>query len=154
MVEYIYKFNKNKMTEHKMSIVETADAVSVTLAFDFADEWDYKKGKAHLIKSHRETRKIVITRSEKYLRITEMYKTEGYHANCDTLPWDDAIVAHDDKSVYCIAIDKKEQRDAILKMVKYFIERHGSVLAGEELHVDGESICGIRISTRKTVYHE
>ena len=153
MVEYNYKF-KHDMTEHKMSIVETADAVSVTLAFDFPDEWDFKKGKHHLIKSHKETRKIVITRAEKYLRITEMYKTEGHHANCDTLPWDDAVVTHDDKSVYRIAMDRKDQNDAILNMVKYFIERHGSVLAGEALHVDGESICGIKISTYKTIYHE
>lgn len=153
MVEYIYKF-KHNMTEHKMSIVETADAVSVTLAFNFADEWDYKKGKAHLIKSHRETRTIVITSSEKYLRIAELYKTEGYHANCDTLPWDDAIVTHNDKSVYHIPIDGKDKNTAILDMVKYFIERHGSVLAGEALHVDGESICGIKISTCKTIYHE
>ena len=142
------------MTEHKLSIVETANAVSVTLAFNFADEWDYKKGKAHLIKSHRETRTIVITSSEKYLRIAELYKTEGYHANCDTLPWDDAIVTHNDKSVYHIPIDGKDKDTAVLDMVKYFIERHGSTLAGEPLHVDGESICGIKISTCKTIYHE
>jgi len=153
MVEYNYKF-KRAMTEHKMQIVETASAVSVTLEFNFPDEWDYKKGKAHLIKSHRETRAIVITSSEKYLRIAEIYKTEGYHAKCDTLPWDDAIVTHNDKSVYHIPIDGKDKNTAILNMVKYFIERHGSVLAGEELHVDGDSICGIKISTCKTICHE
>lgn len=142
------------MTENKMSIVETTSAVSVTLAFNFADEWDYKKGRPHLLKSHRETRTIVLTNNEKYLRIAELYKTEGYHANCDTLPWDDAIVTHNDKSVYHIPIDGKDKDAAVFDMVKYFIERHATALAGEALHVDGNSIYDMRIRTYKTVNPE
>ena len=153
MVEHNYKF-KHGLSEHKMFIVETTDAVSVTLAFNFADEWDYKKGKAHLIKSQRQTRTIVITSSEKYLRIAELYKTEGYHANCGTLPWDDAVVTHNDKSVYHIPIDGKDRDTVVLEMVKYFIERHAMALAGEALHVEGTSIYDMRIRTYKTVKPE
>lgn len=158
MVEYIYKFRKGDATS-TLTIMSGNSKTEVVIDTDVIDSWYYnEKDERVPVKTHREKRAMVITFTEKSLRVLQTVKIDA----CYNHTYDAPVPYYNEKRrkitdsriAFDEPIPKSDSNCVIMAWIKCYIKEYAYILTNKVITVEGDTVEEIEISEKNIIHAE
>lgn len=158
MVEYNYKFRKGDATS-TLTIMSGNSKTEVVIDTDVIDSWYYnEKGERAPVKTHHEKRAMVITFTEKSLRVLQTTKIDPRydHSYDAPVPYynEKRRKITDSRIAFSEPVPKSETNCVIMAWIKCYIKEYAHILTNKVITVEGDAVDEIEISEKNIIHAE
>jgi len=158
MMEKMYHFRKGDASS-TLTIVSSVAKTEVTIDTDVIDSWYYEKGDRIPVKTHHEKRAMIITNTEKSLKVLQTIKIDACYNHSHDCPVpsynEKRRKITDNRVAFSEPIYEGEDIScSIMTWVKCYIEDYSHVLTDKDITVDGYTVDEIEISEKNIIRAE
>jgi hypothetical protein len=159
MVEKRYNFKKGDATS-TLTIVSSITKTEVVIDTDVIDSWYYdEKGNRIPVKTHHEKRTMIISNTEKSLKVLQTIKIDACYNHSHDCPVpcynEKRRKITDSRIAFDEPIPKGEDIGSMIMVwVKCYIEDYAHILTDKDITVEGYTVDEIRLSEKKVIYAE